>query len=114
VVDLVRLEVLDRGYGGVRVGELELDELDAFPLLLRSREDSAENVIATLKQQLSQVGAVLPADSGDKGTPRQGLVRAPRRQHCRDRPEQDRDVQPDRPVLQVIEVEADEVVEAQV
>src|SRR5215207_6050625 len=46
--------------------------------------------------------------------PGQALVRAARRDDGRDGPQQDRDVQPDRPVLEVIEVEPDEIVEAEV
>jgi hypothetical protein len=89
VVDLIRLALPDHGFDGLRIGQLELDEIDALRQPVRSFEDGAENLIALPKKQLSEVGTVLPADSGDKGTPRQGLVRAPRRQHCRDRPEQD-------------------------
>src|SRR4029450_11193674 len=40
-------------------------------------------------------------------------VRAPLPEHRRDRLEQDRDVHPDRPVLEVVEVEPDESVERQ-
>src|SRR5215475_3548394 len=43
-----------------------------------------------------------------------GSVSAAARDHRRDRPQQDRDVQPDRPVLQVVEVEPDEIVEAEI
>ena len=44
---------------------------------------------------------------------RQSLVRAPSAQHGGDRLEDDRDVEPHRPVVEVGEVEADEVVEGE-
>jgi hypothetical protein len=92
VVDLVRLELPDRFCDGVAVGQLELDELDAVRNLVRRREDRAVYVVALPQQKLGEVGAVLPTDPGDEGAPRQGLVRALPGQHCRDRPEEDRDV----------------------
>src|SRR5436190_13338390 len=42
------------------------------------------------------------------------LIRAARPEDGRDRLEEDRDVEPDRPVLEVVEVKPDEVVEAEV
>jgi hypothetical protein len=92
VVDLVRLELLDRFFDGVAIGQLELDELDALANLVRRRKDCADYVVPLRQQQLSEVGAVLPADPGDEGAPRQNLVRALPGQHCRDGPEEDRDV----------------------
>jgi hypothetical protein len=42
VVDLVQLQLPDCLCDGLSVGQLELDELDAVPNLVRSRDDCAD------------------------------------------------------------------------
>jgi hypothetical protein len=70
VVGLVRPDLPNRGPDRIAVGQLELSELDPLHDALRRTEDGAEHLIAMPEQQLSEVGAVLPADPGDERAPR--------------------------------------------
>ena len=79
MVDLVRLDVPKRPPNVLRILEIDLREPETLPdrrqalVLLRIPEYRAEHVIAMPEQQLREVGAVLPADTGhERAAPHPG------------------------------------------